>query len=293
MQLNESYVKEIRKHLGYMAFWLPDSSYGLGTIGVIDDDGVFDPISDLESMGIPFEVEQRPGKSNIDYSSAGNVTLNTKSAGKLLPGSKLTKADVGFVLDMGRKHSILFQANEVTTTRIKDKVRLGKGIARLYKDEIWKKEWVVITELKTAASTTIVISSSRNSHVELKVTASAKPAKLDIADASLGLDIVSEKGVSFKAIAEGGLTPLFKVSGISIDNITRHASRNNASKHSATVRTGQNFHSEGASRRYTPGGYSGSNSRTAPSAAISAYDRVVFKELKELAPAGKVRAAAR
>ncbi len=225
MQLNESYVKEINKHLGYMAFWLPDSSYGLGTIGVIDNDGIFDPISDLESMGISFEVEQRPGKSNIDYTSAGNVTLNTKVAGKLLSGSKLDKADAGFVLDMGRKHSILFQANDVTTTRIKDKVRLGKGIARLYKEDIWKKEWVVITELKTAASTTIFISSNRNSRVELKVTASAKPAKLDIADASLGLDIVSEKGVSFKAIAEGGLTPLFKVSGISIDNITRHVAR--------------------------------------------------------------------
>jgi hypothetical protein len=47
--------------------------------------------------------------------------------------------------------------------------------------------------------------------VELKATANVGAAKLDIADASLSLNVAFEKNIGTKIVAEKGLTPLFKV----------------------------------------------------------------------------------
>jgi len=65
--------------------------------------------------------------------------------------------------------------------------------------------------LVRAESATILISGSTSSRIELKATANIGADKLDIADASLSLNIAFEKNIGTKIVAEKGLTPLFKV----------------------------------------------------------------------------------
>jgi hypothetical protein len=205
------YITDLYSQFHYYATWLPTSTIEVGSIGTFTG-REFERLSHLRNEGIDFEIQEDTNQADLDYSSEGAVTISPKLSGKApVSGSVLSEVDAGFTVDFSKKNAIVFRAKGVVCSSIKDQIRLGRDLKKKYDEGKWDKKWVVIKELVRAESATILISGATSSRVELKATANVGAAKLDIADASLSLNVAFEKNIGTKIVAEKGLTPLFKV----------------------------------------------------------------------------------
>lgn len=210
----KQYANEMKKKFGYYATWNPGVHLKLGDIGTFKGN-IFTKISDLESLGITFEVSTDITKATLEHSSKGSVSVTTKLAGTLAPqGSVLTSADAGIIVEFEKQKSCLFKANDTTSPSIKDTISLGIKILELYHQGKWNQDWEVITELVEAESATIIISNNANSKIELKANANINAPTFDIADGKFDFSTLVSKGLETKIIATEKLTPLFKIMGI-------------------------------------------------------------------------------
>lgn len=199
---------------GYRATWNPGKPLEIGAIGKLEK-GVFNQYATLADKGIPMNVKTSISSLNMDYTSHDSVAINTKLSGKApVAGSALTDLDAGFSFDFKGDKSIVFQTGGYKTAVIANLEEIEQKILAAYEDGSWDKDSVIITELITADTATIIISTSSNNTLELKATANVGTPALKLADASLGLTIAQEKGSSMKFLAEAGLTPLYKVMGV-------------------------------------------------------------------------------
>lgn len=214
MRTNTKYTRELKKQFGYLATWLPSTPVSLGDVGIVKR-GVFTRLSNLNDFGISFEIEKDSSKSDIDHSSKGAVSISLKAAGTTpAAGSTLTEVDAGITIEFSKENAILFKANGTVSPSIKDQIKLGDTIKKLYKEGKWNIQWVVVTEVVEAESATIIISGSSKGKVELKAEAEVKLGELDIADADAKLGLSFSRDLSTSIIAKESLTPLFKASRI-------------------------------------------------------------------------------
>lgn len=210
----EQYTDELKKKFGYYATWNPGVPLQLGDIGTFVDN-VFTRLSNLEDMGIQFDTRPDESKTVLEHNSQGSVSVTTKLSGTLAPqGSVLTNLDAGIIVEFTKQYSTLFKANNTTSPSIKDTIKLGDQVVRLYHEGKWNKKWVIITELVKAESATVIISNSSNGKIELKANANINSPTLDIADASFQFSTQFSRGLETKIISEDDLTPLFKVMGM-------------------------------------------------------------------------------
>ncbi|MDO8365505.1 MAG: hypothetical protein Q7T20_01825 [Saprospiraceae bacterium] len=210
----EQYTDEMKKKFGYYATWNPGVPLKLGDIGIFKNN-VFTRISDLESLQITFEHREDPTKTPLEHNSQGSVTVTTKVSGTIAPqGSVLTSADAGIIVEFGKENSTLFKAYNTTTPSIKDTIRLGNEVIKLFKEGVWNKNWAIITELVEAENATIIISNTSNGKIELKANANIDAPTFDIADAKFDFSTQFSRGLETKIVSAENLTPLFKVMGM-------------------------------------------------------------------------------
>lgn len=209
------YAEEMYKHFGYLATWAPNVSLKLGDVGIIKD-RVFERVATLDSKGITFGARPNPNEADYEYTSANGVTVKIKGAGEVPDaGSVISKADAGISYAFQRENAIVFQAMRCRETSILDQSSLGAQILLLYEQGKWPDDYVVITNLITSQSTTVLISSSRSGMIEFSLDASLNPGGVvQIAGLKTGLKVVQSSNIGTKIIAAKGLTPLFKAAGI-------------------------------------------------------------------------------
>jgi len=212
--IREQYTNELYDKFGYYATWEPGTIREIGEVGELKDNE-FIRLTSLKNLGVQFSIRTDNTKHDLNYTSKGTVTVTQKLKGSATPAaSKLGEMEAGYVIEFGKENSILLKAIGVSTEQIDDQVALSKEIIRLFKDKQWEKHWVVITELKHAESATIIISNSANSKIEISAKAAAGQETLNIANAELGLSVVSSSGINTEIIGKKDLTPLFKLKGI-------------------------------------------------------------------------------
>ncbi|HOY31449.1 MAG TPA: hypothetical protein PKW80_06190 [Bacteroidales bacterium] len=214
MKTVKKYTNELYRQFDYFATWLPGTPLELGDIGLFKNNE-FTKISNLKNEGIVFQIKEDTTKTDLEHMTKGEVSVMTKIAGTVPAlGSVLANGDAGFSISFSQENAILFKANGTLSPCISDQIKLGKEIIQRYQQGEWDKDWAVITELVTADSATIIISSSQDAKIELKAKADISTAKLDIADASLNLECAFSKDLYTKIVAEQGITPLFKMKKI-------------------------------------------------------------------------------
>ncbi len=214
MKTKKIYTREMYRQFGYLATWNPGTPMELGDIGIMKQKQ-FTKIGNVSDLGISFEIEEDHTPIDLEFSSEGAVSISTKLSGTpTFTGSTLSDIDAGIHVTFSKENAILFKANDTRTPAIKNQIKLGKEIIELFKAGKWDKNWVVITELVTADSATILISSSKEASIDVKVSGEIGMNELDIAEAELELEVKFSKDLSTKFIAKTGLTPLFKVSKI-------------------------------------------------------------------------------
>lgn len=212
MKISRKYKRVLRREFGYLATWLPGRPIELGDIGIMKNKQ-FHKISNISELGISFEEEPDETKDNLEYQNQNQVLVTQKLSGDVAPAeSSLIQADAGIILEFKKKGGIIFKASGVTYPSIKDKIKLNRDIIDLFLKGMWLKDWAVVTEVAKAESSTIIISKSSNSKVELKAKGEIKAGNINIADTNLDFDVTFSGDFILKIIAEQTLTPLFNVS---------------------------------------------------------------------------------
>lgn len=210
MKTSKKYIKELHKHFGYHATWLPGTKLDLGDIGKMVK-GTFVRISNLENKNIHFEIELDETKMDLDYSSKGSVSVSSKASGTVPSiGSVLKEAEAGISVEFNRENAILFKAKGTLSHAIEDQIKLGDEILKRYNSGDWNKDWIVVTEVVVADSATILISSSSKAKIELKAKAELNISSVGIASADLDVNPAFSKDLSTEMIASSGITPLFR-----------------------------------------------------------------------------------
>ena len=210
----KQYTDEMKKKFGYYATWHPGVPIKLGDVGTFTGN-VFTRLSNLEDLGIPVEIREDTTKTSLEHNSQGSVSVTTKLSGTIAPqGSVLTDLEAGIIIEFSKENSTLFKANNTTSPSIRDTIKLGNLVIKMYTEGKWNKNWVVVTELVEAESTTVIISNTNNGKIELKANANVGAPSLDIADAAFDFAPQFTRGLETTIISNEGLTPLFKVMGM-------------------------------------------------------------------------------
>ena len=215
----EQYSKEMCKHFGggYYAVWEPGVKIQLGDIGVLNN-YVFTQIGSvlIEPCNLIFTV--REGINPIHkamYVSEGSVNWSILGDAQVAPMNVvLNNIGAGVALEFSKEKSTFFEALNIKHHTIENKIVLGNSILALYKKGIWKKQWVVVTEVSVAGSATILISQTAGAKVEIKASASIGAAGISLADPSLGLSFQNAKGLGYQTLAQEGITYKVKLLGV-------------------------------------------------------------------------------
>jgi hypothetical protein len=213
VSISKQYARELHQKFGYLASWLPNTRIMLGDVGIIRNQ-IFEPVSSLRSLRIAFDTDRDRQPADLDYTSSAAVSIQTRAAG----GAPITdlagvNAEGSINISFSRADAVVFQAAACTTSRIADLMSLGDEIlSRYYRDD-WDPRHVVVTDLVTAKAATILISNSRDAHIELALKAQVAPAT-SLADANANFSVTRASGIGTLIVAAEGLTPLFRVAGV-------------------------------------------------------------------------------
>jgi hypothetical protein len=221
------YTRELRANLGYTATWLPNAKLSLGDVGILSNyEYVYR--TNLKHLGIPFEEGPRSAKGTYSHTSANSVTRSLKLAGKApLEGSALGEADAGITFDFKRNDAIVFYATDCTVRPIADQEPLKKTILDAFLSGKWEKNYVVVTELVEAGSTSIIIAEGSGGKFEVKAKAGVAPT-MSAMNLEGNFEVLHESQIGFNFLAKSGMTPLFRCLGIRTnwfrtDVVTREA----------------------------------------------------------------------
>ncbi len=211
----DTYIKELHKGFGYFATWHPGEPIEIGDVGILRGN-LFTRLTNVKDTPVGL-VAVRPDNTaeDLSYVSERGVKIAFKAAGKpAWPGSAIADARAGVAVEFERTAGVVFNAVRTTTPSISDQADLGRKIIAAWKAGQWEKDWVVITELVHAASATVIISNTGSSRIELEAAAGIKAAAFNLAEASLGLEVVNQNNIHTQIIGAAEMRPLFKAKGI-------------------------------------------------------------------------------
>ena len=212
--LYDYYLTHINAMSGYRANWEPAKPIKIGDIGILEN-GVFTTITQFSENEIKLDIATTENTSDLNYTSSDNVTISVKAEGEApVAGSTLTNADAGFSIEFKKGEAIVFQVSGYKTIQIRNILDVQKLVLEKSKSGEWVKDWYIITEMLEAENATIIISNSGNFMLDLKAKAAASAGDLKLTNASLGLQVVRDKGSSLNFIGRQGITPMYRVMGL-------------------------------------------------------------------------------
>ncbi len=206
------YTSDLSDQLGFLATWPPGVPMGLGMVGTIDDDQVFFPVTSLARLGTKFEESTVGGADEtFAFASAGAVEFSFKAAGAtsdLVPS--VPQAQAGLGISFKREHATVFQASGINYTRIEDHVALQADVMALIKSGRWDRDWVIVTDLVHANSTTAIVSRSANAGAEFVLSAGVAAGGIELLSAEFKPRIVASRELQLSMLGSGDMTPLFR-----------------------------------------------------------------------------------
>ncbi|BFU94133.1 MAG: hypothetical protein NTNFB02_08550 [Nitrospira sp.] len=214
MAIHDSYTKEILEQLNYNATWLPTVQLAPGDVCDLRGHEI-QVVSHLTEFKIAFELEDRPAETDIEYASAGAVSINFKASGDPPPvGSMLDVSDAGVSVSFSQLRAVVLRMAKCTSKRIKSLQKVGEQVLALHAAGSWPEDYVVITEIVAAGASTIIISNGESAGLDLTAKAGVNAGALTLASLDAGLQVKRESKIGAKFVAVPGLTPLVRVSGI-------------------------------------------------------------------------------
>ncbi|MEM6700885.1 MAG: hypothetical protein AAF599_20955 [Bacteroidota bacterium] len=204
----------MNKRFLYRATWMPQRKMEVGQIGRFDN-RKWTKEGSLADLGIEIHTSSHSVDGNMEFTSEGGVSIGTRlKGGSAQVLQHLADANADVVVDFSKENAIVFKANNVIHHQLDKKILLKDKILALWKEGRWDKDYLIVSEVFEAATTTIMVSSGSNAKIELNATGDIGGKALDLADASLGFKVANNKNIGVQVIAASKLTPLYNVIGI-------------------------------------------------------------------------------
>lgn len=217
----QMYVQGIHEELDYYPSWPPNSPHELGAVGILKD-GKFQQVTTLANLGIAFKVIKGPVGADLSLTSGEDVSVQIKAQGQTIQGSKLPKAKAAAVVEFKSAGAYLFQAHNPTVSLIDNQVKLSEQILGKFRSRTtsgkrgWEYNWCVITDVITVARVTVLISTSKNSLIELSADGDIPVnGAVPLAAASAKFSVTRNVGKVLSYITgDGTNTPLLRLTRV-------------------------------------------------------------------------------
>jgi hypothetical protein len=213
MSVAKQYTKELKQQTNYSATWLPMVPVQLGDIGRLEN-YQWTRESSLQAKNIAFDGDEGPA-ADISYASRGSVRA---TGGASVATSGATSA-VGAVnaklhLEFKREGALVFEITGARSLRIVDVQAVGNQILDLYQNDQWEYDLVVITEVVSAGSATVLVASSGGASIDLGAEGNAVPSLGNLAKLGASLQYSNEQSIGVRVIGSTSLTPLFRAARV-------------------------------------------------------------------------------
>jgi hypothetical protein len=202
--VHEMYTREMYHQYSYFASWLPSENLALGDVGQFSG-YQFRKLTTLTEMGIEYSRSREDFPADLEYSSKGQVTVSADAGLGLPAGSGPAAARITF----GREGAIFFQAAGCVMESIGNIPALEEALLRLRTAGAWRPGYVAVAKVLRTGPATILVSSQRGAHIELRASTQATPVAPFLATASAGLSAQASSGLAARVITPEGATPLF------------------------------------------------------------------------------------
>ena len=214
MPIHDQYTREVFNQLKYNATWLPTVRLAPGDVCSMSGHELR-VVSHLREFEIDYEVEERRVQSDFEYSSEGAVSMHVKAIGEApAAGSLLKVEDAGISLSFARSKAVILRLGQCSGRHLKSLHKVGQQILRLHGSGDWPEGYVVVDEIVIAGAATIIISSGDKAGIDLIAKGAVGKGALTLASLDASFQVARESNIGAKFIAEPGLTPLVRVSGI-------------------------------------------------------------------------------
>jgi len=195
--------------------WEPGFPVKLGDYGIMNGNifvqiGNISELHDLKSLTIKTRKDDTKDEKFFTSQHGVEFTLNPKGSGVINGVETNASIDISF----SKENSIFFNAAECAYEMIENKYELGRRLLDIHRKskETWRREFVVVTDLVVSKRALILISTA--SDYAISFEADAKTPIIDLAKASIGLTLKSQKSSGYKVVTEEGLIPLVGLSKI-------------------------------------------------------------------------------
>jgi len=203
------YTEEIHGNINMYAAWPPGDTLSLGDYGVLIGNRFERKGNVNNDFGVSYREKKYPSTSNYKFASLGKVQTVFKPKAQATLQGIVNILNASLDINFSDSRSVFFNAANCSQSLIDNiEFKLAKEIISLYKKGKWNPDWVIVSKLISADSTTAIISGSGNASISLEASTPQVPM-INLADASIGLTSKSEKDIGFSIITQGGLTPLF------------------------------------------------------------------------------------
>lgn len=216
--LADVYASAVHDHLRLFANWPIGTERRLGDYGYLDGDIFVQEgnLFDDPELGIALQARTSPAEVVFRFKSAGvSVSrLDTAATGSVAaPGE--AKASVSIQFERG--NSVYFRSIKLRHLCIDNLPAVNAAILARFAQGKWDGSRVIVQGVFASEGTTILVSSKRKASIQIDAALQTN-TPLDLADASAGLSVRSEKDVGLTAVAATGLSPLMTLAGVRPNN---------------------------------------------------------------------------
>ena len=184
--------------------WPPSDVVAVGAVGVVEN-GRFQRLDTLESFRVPFEVDEGRRSYSFDHQSDEGVTVITKLRGRAAePITGLGEADLGFRVEFSKSGALLLSVRKSHELHMTEQIRIQAALEDLSRKKLWRKNWLLITDVLESESATVLVAGSAKASISLLATGSVQVEQLHLAGIEAGLKRVSTTDIATEVIAEAG-----------------------------------------------------------------------------------------
>lgn len=209
--LAKVYTSSVHDQLRLYGAWPIGEEIGLGDYGKLEGDRFVRRGNIAKDYGITVTPAASDVKLSFEFKSSGIAETRFNVDGSSGQGG--VGASAAVKVTFANEDSVYFRSIDLTHHCVDNLTDVNRRIMEAFKLESWDGKNVFIHSLFQSGGTTILISSSSDGSIELEAAGKGL-LELDLANASAGLVVKSEKNVGLKVIAEGDLSPLLSLSAV-------------------------------------------------------------------------------
>lgn len=199
VQADRIYKQHFRRHFtNHEANFPPSRPIELGAYGVMEE-GYFKRYGNIkDKFGIEFEPLPDDSPSYESFKSEGSVGVKIGAKGDIgVGGVPLLKAQIEFSFSSNK--SLFFSSAEVRYIQMRNLDNVGEQLVELYKQNKWKKKYVLVSTILEARNTLILISGSDQGYVLVEAK-SAEIKEIDLGNVGTEIGIKSYSNVSYNIL---------------------------------------------------------------------------------------------